>query len=65
MIAFDLRMYEYILLFFQLFVGFKIFHSKLREEEKEKGLWIFGTLLIGTMVTGLFFPPGETPSLQN
>lgn len=37
MIAFDLRMYEYILLFFQLFVGFKIFHSKLKEGRKGKG----------------------------
>lgn len=37
MIAFDLRMYEYILLFFQFFVGFKIFHSKLREGRKGKG----------------------------
>lgn len=54
-------MYAYIVLyfFFQLSVGFKFCKIEIDGEEKEKGLWIFGTLLIGLMVTGLSFLRGD------
>lgn len=48
-----------VFFFFQLSVGFKFFKIEVDGEEKEKGLWIFGTLLIGLMVTGLFFLRGD------